>query len=212
MTEHTTEAACSAAVGSDDGMPAGRVMHRYKPSGAVRHVQDLWRFSERRPGSDCWHWMGAKAHQTGLARIYTWCHDQQCKRLMSGPSAVWGIAHKAPLLGRIPMRTCRTKCCVNPTHIKIVADRPAMHAETRRLGLLVGTAVESRRTNIRLAQAAVPTIGAEKIARIAQTLDLPRAVVAAELGVSLSSVRKYRSRALQQLQSQAVAAAGACAA
>lgn len=111
------------------------------------------------PGG-CWHYLGASGSD-GVPRVHTFDHARGEKRTMSGPKAAWNIAHgAAPLPGWLVMRRCGTRDCLNPVHLREVANRKAMGEHIRLAGFRVGNSVKQRRANIRLAMLAsgvVPT-------------------------------------------------------
>lgn len=115
-------------------------------------IIDLYNRSERRPGSTCWHWLGAKSG--GSVRIWTLDFDRAEKRTMSGPKAVWNIAKQRGTGDRLAFMTCVNMLCVNPDHVSSAPDKAAIGAHIRAVGARVGTAVESRRANIARAHVA----------------------------------------------------------
>lgn len=112
------------------------------------------------PATHCWHWQGARSSD-GTPRIHTLDHARTEKRTMSGPMAVWNIAHgAAPLPGHLIYRGCQHRLCLNPAHLREAASKAAIGAHIRRAGTRKGTSTEQRLANIRLAQiasGAVPT-------------------------------------------------------
>ncbi len=106
----------------------------------------------------CWVWTGATSSD-GVPRIHTFDHARLEKRTMSGPMAVWNIAHgEAPRQGHMVMRCCGRKLCLNPAHLRQFRDKAEMGLHIRRAGWRKGTAMESRRANVKLAQAAAGTV------------------------------------------------------
>ena len=108
----------------------------------------------------CWLWQGA-CSTDGSPRLHTFDHARGDKRSMSGPKAVWNIAHaEAPPLGKLVFRGCGQRACLNPAHLRLARTKAEIGEHWRRAGWRVGTALEARRANVRLAQAAagvVPT-------------------------------------------------------
>lgn len=104
------------------------------------------------PHTFCWHWQGAKAPD-GVPRIWTFDHARGDKRVLSGPKAVWNIAH-----GRAPhglaFRRCGCTDCVNPAHHGEAPDKAAIGLHIRRAGWRKGTHVEARTANLVHAHAA----------------------------------------------------------
>lgn len=88
--------------------------------GLVVAIAGLYEKSTRDPATNCLHWNGALSQ--GVPRI--WTIDYRCgeKRTLSGPLAVYMIAHgKAP--DGIPFRRCNNKDCVQPAHLLVARDR-----------------------------------------------------------------------------------------
>lgn len=102
----------------------------------------------------CWLWQGATATD-GTPRLQTLDFRAIEKRTMSGPSAVWNIAHQAPpMLGWLVFRVCGHKLCLNPAHLKEARNRAGIGLHIRRAGYRVGTHTDVRRANLVLARAA----------------------------------------------------------
>jgi hypothetical protein len=103
----------------------------------------------------CWLWQGA-ASTEGTPRIYTFDHERGEKRTMSGPRAMWNIAHQEapPSWAPLVFRCCGKAACVNPAHLRTARDKAEIGLHIRRSGHRVGTALESRQASQRLAMAA----------------------------------------------------------
>ncbi len=95
------------------------------------------------PGG-CWHWQGARSKIDGLPRIWTLDYERMEKRVISGPKAIWNIAHGAKPNG-IVYRRCGCADCVNPVHIGIARDMKEIGAHISRSGRRKGTNMEQRR-------------------------------------------------------------------
>ena len=99
----------------------------------------------------CWLWQGGTATD-GTPRIYGFDHRKGEKRTMTGTQAVWNIAHgRAPLEGWIVGRCCGVLLCLNPAHLREFRDKAEMGLHIRRAGYRVGSALEQRRANQRIA-------------------------------------------------------------
>lgn len=73
--------------------------------------------------SHCWHWTGALDRQ-GVPRIWTLDYERIEKRVMTGPRAVWNIAHnEAPAPWAYIFRSCGCADCVNPAHMRLAHSR-----------------------------------------------------------------------------------------
>lgn len=108
----------------------------------IRLISDLRERSEMNQRTMCWHWKGAMFR--GHPRIHTFDHEVGDKRSMSGPKAVWNIAHgEAP--NGIPFRRCLCRDCVNPAHLILARDKAEMGAYIARSGKRKGVNMEQRR-------------------------------------------------------------------
>jgi hypothetical protein len=106
------------------------------------------------PATRCWLWQGACCEQ-GQPRIYTIDYARKTKRVMSGPTATWNIAHQeSPLPGPRPYRTCGTRLCLNPVHLRMAASHADVMAAIARQGRLKGTNLTQRRAAARRGQLA----------------------------------------------------------
>lgn len=83
------------------------------------------------PATRCWIWQGASMH--GSPRIWTLHIDDMDKAALSGPRAVWYIAHGTKLGDRVAYMSCWNKGCVCPVHV-----RAGTRAEVNRLAGLAG--------------------------------------------------------------------------
>lgn len=102
----------------------------------------------------CWLWQGALSTD-GVPRIHTIDYGRAEKRAMSGPLAVWHIAHNhPPLPGHLVYRACQNRLCLNPVHLREAASKAAIGEHIRRLGSRKGTCTAVRLANLRLAQIA----------------------------------------------------------
>jgi len=116
-------------------------------------IQDLRDRSDVDPATHCWLWKGAI--QRDVPRMHAFDYRVNDKRTLSGPLAVWMIAHEeAPRPGWRVIRSCGEHRCVNPAHHEQMRDHAAIGefmAATRRLK---GTHIESRAANARKGRAA----------------------------------------------------------
>lgn len=144
----------------------------------------------------CWHWRGAKSKSGNKASpaIWTFDYDRQKRRNMHGPAAVWSIAHREPLRGRLPYRACGSADCVNPAHHRIAYSRKEMMGVLANLGLFKRMAPEPRRENARkgrLAQGIVDT--PEWKVRLILEMSGSNVAIAKTLGMHHTTVAKIRS-------------------
>jgi hypothetical protein len=82
----------------------------------VNTIEDLRERSVVDPVTHCWHWTLAKVK--GHPRIWTADLDAMDKRVLSGPRAVWYIAHGTPLGDQVAYMGCWVKDCVCPAHVR----------------------------------------------------------------------------------------------
>lgn len=142
----------------------------------------------------CWLWRGASTK--AKPRIYTLDHARGEKRPMSGPLAAWNIAHgAAPLAGALVYRCCGHQACLNPAHLREALSKAEIGLHIRRSGQRKGTALESRRANIRLAQAASGVVfTSPDVVRLirAAGADVSSRALARKTGASDSVVSRIR--------------------
>lgn len=102
----------------------------------------------------CWVWHGAGA-KDGVVHIHAIDHARKTKRTMSGPTAVWNIAHgEAPPAGYVPYRWCGNRLCVNPVHLRLARGQAEVMHRMACSGRLKGTHLEQRRAAARRGHAA----------------------------------------------------------
>lgn len=134
------------------------------------------------PATHCWHWLGAKCAD-GVPRIWTVDHERIEKRSMSGPKGLWNIAHgQAPRKGWLVFRSCMCTDCMNPAHLSQAASKADIGLHIRRCGNRKGTALEARRANALLAQAASGIVVTPP--------DVVRAIRACDRSTSNSSIAR----------------------
>lgn len=165
---------------------------------SVTRIADLDARSLRDAATHCWHWQGAKAAE-GIPRIWTFDHERGEKRCMSGPKAVWNIAHQAaPRPGWLVFRSCVTPDCVNPAHHAQAPDKAAIGQHIARRGGRKGTHLEARRANAAKAHAArgITPTPAEVVLAI-RSMSGTNVAIAAATGVRhqvVSQIRRGESR------------------
>ena len=95
----------------------------------------------------CWIWQGAKVK--GAPRLWGFDHTQGKLRVMTGPMAVWNLAHKeAPRKGNKVFRRCMVTLCLCPVHMGQARNPQEIGTHIRLNGARKGTAVEQRRANL----------------------------------------------------------------
>jgi len=99
----------------------------------IATVEDLRARAVLDPVTLCWHFQGSTVQ--GHPRIWTLDLDAMEKRVLSGPRAVWFIAHGTPLHGLVAYMGCWTADCVCPVHVRR-GTRAQMNAAVARAGLL----------------------------------------------------------------------------
>jgi hypothetical protein len=144
----------------------------------------------------CWHWQGCLSSDQ-IPRIHTFDHRRGEKRTMTGMQGAWNIAHgAAPLEGWLVMRSCGTRLCLNPVHLREVKDRKAIGEHIRRAGWRVGTALEARRANQLIAMAAsgiTPTPRDIVLAIRAAEPSMTATELAKQFGIARPTVSRIRA-------------------
>lgn len=97
------------------------------------------------PATHCWQWTGA-ASDGNQPRMHAFCHRVGEKRTMSGPEAVWNIAHGESPAGWLVYRTCCNVggLCLNPAHLKRARNREEGGRIIRSSGRLKGVRTEAQ--------------------------------------------------------------------
>lgn len=159
----------------------------------IRDVSALKCRCDVDPVSGCWSWRGATSSD-GLPRIHAFDHDRGAKVTMTGGRAAWNIAFdRAPRPGMLVFRSCGTKLCVSPYHLREIASRQEMGDAIRLAGFRKGTAIEARRANQRLAciAAGKPTTPPEVVMAIRQA---PASITAKDLAAMHGIAHQTASR------------------
>lgn len=98
------------------------------------------------PTTRCWLWRGAIAVDCGLPRLHAIDYGRKTKRVMSGPTAVWNLAHEeSPPAGHLVYRTCGCKLCLNPAHLRLAKSQTELMRLVAQSNRLKGTHLEQRR-------------------------------------------------------------------
>lgn len=146
-------------------------------------------------GTRCWLWQGATADD-GTPRLWAFDHARGDKRSMSGPLAMWNIAHgEAPPHWALVFRGCQHRLCLNPAHLRLARDKADIGLHIRRAGTRKGTAIESRRLNIKRAHAAngiTPTPAPIVEAIRHADPSLSNVEIAAHFGIAHQTVSRIR--------------------
>lgn len=147
------------------------------------------------PVTGCWHWKGAKALD-GTPRMWAVDYEMLVKRSMSGPKAMWGIAHgEAPRKGWLVFRSCVCRDCLNPVHLSQARDKKEIGEHIARSGRRKGNSVEQRRASVRLAWAAAGvTPTPPEIVRAIRAADqsTTNKALGLQFGISCTTVGRIR--------------------
>jgi hypothetical protein len=159
----------------------------------IRTVQDLLARSRRDPFTHCWHWLRAMSH--GKPAIHTYDHEFGDKRVMSGPRAVWNIAHGESPGARVIWRRCGHRDCVNPAHMQAMPDHASMFAAMTRQGRYKGARSDAQkeitlRMRMKLAQNITPMHVADEIRGMPKTVT--GRAIAQQFGLSETTVSRIR--------------------
>lgn len=110
----------------------------------IATVDDLRARCVTNRATHCWEWQGARQcrgpnAEKGMPVMHAFDHARGEKRTMSGPKAVWNIAHgRAPLPGYRVFRACGCTTCVNPAHMREAKNQAEIGLHLRRSGALKG--------------------------------------------------------------------------
>lgn len=141
------------------------------------------------PATHCWHWQGCT--RDGRPRIWAPDIDRIDKRVLSGPRAVWFIAHGTPLGNLVAYMACWTRDCVCPSHVRC-GTRADFSTAMARAGLLKGHHVVRRASAIKARAAAgivdIPAHVVLALRDLAPTTT-PQAL-AMQFGISQQSIRR----------------------
>lgn len=162
---------------------------------AITTVADVKARCKVDPATHCWNWTGATSYKRQPA-MHAFDHARGEKRTMTGTLAVWNIAHgAAPAPGRLIYRACGNSLCLNPAHLREAASLADIGLHQRRSGIRKGTALEARRRNIRIAQAAAGVVlTPEHVVRAIKQApaNVTGRALARDLGASESTVSRIR--------------------
>lgn len=152
------------------------------------------------PVTNCWIWHGGMRKRDGVQQpaMHAFDHERGEKRTMTGPRAVWNIAHgAAPLPGYVVFRACCNRLCLNPVHLREAKTLADVGRHRRLSGVLKGNNTEARRANLRKAQAAAgvvvtPQHIVDAIQQAPKTIT--GQALARQFELSVSSVSRIRRR------------------
>lgn len=161
---------------------------------AILTVEDLRRNSVIDPQPNgCWHWQRAKGPY-GIPVIHTIDYERVTKRAMTGPRAVWNIAHgKAP--EGLAFRRCGCADCVNPVHIACAPSQAEIGLHQRRAGSRKGKHLEAVTANLAKARASQGRIDTPEhlVREIRRAPDTETSLsISQRLGLGYTAVCKIR--------------------
>lgn len=137
----------------------------------VNYIQDLKDRSDIDPVTHCWHWRGA--FQGGTPRIHTFDYRAGQKTALSGPLAVWMIAHEeAPRPGWLVFRGCNSPRCVNPVHHDQARSQADIGRHISAQGRRKGKNIEAKRASAALGRASQGIVNLDDATVIAIAKDL----------------------------------------
>lgn len=142
----------------------------------------------------CWLWKGAMSGSQ--IKIHTFDHRVGEKRTLSGPTALWNVAHgEAPPSWSRPRMRCLNSRCANPAHVVLFPDLKAWGRMVAHSGRWKGVNVESKLGNLELARRArgVESTPPELVRAVREAPPEETGLsVAARLGLSSSVVSRIR--------------------
>ena len=119
----------------------------------IGNIDDLRARSVLDPTTRCWIWQGAQVG--GAPRIWALHIDEMDKKVLSGPRAVWYIAHGTKLGARVAYMSCWNKRCVCPVHVRSTEKGRLTHLAALAGVFKRSTASQAaNKANINLARAA----------------------------------------------------------
>lgn len=162
----------------------------------IATVDDLRRMSDIDPVTRCWHYRGAKA-PNGQPRIWAFDHDKGDMASLSGPRAVWNIAHGCGPGRWLAFRWCFVGDCVCPAHHKLARDVAEICRAAKRAGVKWGPPPEVRRVGLVAARraAGIAETPADVVLRVRElfaTGGRTGKAIAAEMGLSESVVSRIK--------------------
>ena len=149
------------------------------------------------PLTHCWLWQGARNTRSQLPMVYAFDYTLGDKKSMSGPRAVWQIAHgEAPRPGHLIYRCCNQVLCLNPAHLRQAATKAEIGVHVRRSGRLKGRELSPAQRAVLprswAAQGIVPT-GPDAVRAIrAAGPEVTGVQLALEHGISPQTVSRIR--------------------
>lgn len=171
-------------------------MPRHGRIGLITTIEELKARCDVDPTTGCWHWRGALTGKNRLPAIHAYDHALGDKRTMSGPRAVWNIAHgEAPRLGWLVFRRCVNHICLNPVHLGQARSRKEIGEHVRLSHVFRGTNIEANRKNLTLAWAArgIEVTPADVVREIrAADASVPGIALAARFGILPQTVSRIR--------------------
>lgn len=146
------------------------------------------------PITGCWNWTGA-THRSGTPSIYTIDYGRADKRTMSGPVAMWNIAHNESPGDWTVFRRCMNCACLNPVHLARAKTRAELGLHITRSGKHKGTNLEQRYASLKRAREArgQTPIPRESVLAIRAAVGESTASLAERHSICLSSVIKIRA-------------------
>ena len=162
---------------------------------SILTIDDLRTRSRIDAFTGCWHFQGSLSSD-GVPRIHTLDYELSEKRVMSGPKAVWNIAHCCALRpGWLAFRRCVTADCVNPVHVDQAASRKDIGRHISLSGRRKGTAVKARQQNLvkaREAAGIVPTAEHIVLEIRAAAASVTSRAMAHQFGIAEQTVSRIR--------------------
>lgn len=159
----------------------------------IASIADVRARCDQDPVTHCWHWNGGRSGD-GVPRIHTLDYRDLEKRSLSGPLALWMIAHGTVPRG-LPFRRCVCRDCMNPAHLLLARSKKEIGAYIAKVGARKGTSVDKRRANLLLANAAagiVPTPADVVLAIRSAPSSTTSKALAAQHGMAHQTVSRIR--------------------
>lgn len=142
----------------------------------------------------CWNWQAAMSG--GQIKMHVFDHRVGEKRTLSGPTAIWNVAHdEAPPRWSVVRMTCFNSQCANPAHVRAFQSIKAWGRSVEATGRWKGNNQTTRRENLRAAWKAsgIKITPPEVVQAVREAPPTETGIaIAARLGLTKSIVSRIR--------------------
>lgn len=163
-----------------------------KPRRGIATIADIRARCEVDLVTHCWHWLGAMSGRKPAPRLHVLDLRVMEKRTISGPLALWMVAHGTVPNG-LPFRRCLCFDCMNPAHLRVARDKAEIGRHAALSGKWKGKHVEQKRANLAKARA-VSGVFETPVHKVLAIRSAPASVTSTELARSLGLSLQATSR------------------